>query len=103
MATLLTKPVTRKCLSASDTAGRPLLITMDGGDVVRVRPSGKRTSYEVPIQAIYYLGLVNHLVMRQKEKMREYKIKQKAGTRCRKPRPVPRIFNPKLYEVLGAK
>jgi hypothetical protein len=103
MATRLLKNVTRECLAATDTKGRTLMITLEPGDEVNVRAKGKRYSYTVSIQAIYYLALINHVTSRHKIRMAEYKQKRKDGIRCRKPSHMPRVFSPAMYEALRIK
>lgn len=103
MATQLLKKISRQTLGATDSLGRPLIITLLPGDEVQLRAKGKRFSYTVPIQAIYYLALLHSITTRHKERVKEYKLKRKAGIRCRTPKALPRVFNPMLYEALRIK
>ena len=103
MATKLVKNLTRECLAATDAQGRVLMITLEAGDEVSLRAKGKKYSYSVPIQAVYYLALINHVTSRYKIRMAEYKQKRKDGIRCRKPGHMPRVFSPSLYEALRIK
>ena len=103
MATKLVKSVTRECLAATDSKGRTLMITLEAGDEIKLRAKGKRYAYTVPIQAVYYLALINHVTTRHKLRVAEWKQKRKDGIRCRKPSHMPRVFSPAMYEALRIK
>ena len=105
MATLLSKDIVRECLAAttSEFPGRKLVVTLEAGDMISFRAKGKRYKYSVPLQAVYNMALIYTHHEIHKEKMTEYKMKKKLGTRCRKPKALPRIFSAKYYEALKLK
>ena len=100
MATLLTKDVTREAYLASDLQGRKLIITLKAGDMLSIRPKGRRVTYEVPLAACYNLALIHSANEWYCERMKTYEEKRKAGYRVRKPRRLPAIFSRKFYEAL---
>jgi len=105
MATLLTKDIVRECLAASTSEfpGRKLVVTLEAGDMISFRAKAKRFKYHVPLQAVYNMALIYTHNEIHKEKLDQFKIRKKAGMRCRKPKPLPRIFSAKYYEALKLK
>jgi hypothetical protein len=103
MATRLTRNISRECLAATDPSNRKLIVTLEAGDMIAFRPKGKRTTYKVPLQAVYFLALISTVNENYKERVAKWKDRKKAGERCRRPRPLPRIFNPTYYAALRLK
>ena len=100
MATLLMKPVSRETLAVTDHPGRKIIVTLEPGDTISFRAKGKRTSYEVPLQACYFLALIYTVNANYRERMKVWKEKKKNGQRCRTPRKISAIFNQMYYEAL---
>ena len=103
MATLLMKPISRETLAVTDYPGRKIIVTLEPGDTISFRAKGKRTSYEVPLQACYNLALIFTVNFWYKEKMKVWKEKKKMGYRCRKPKKMSAIFSQQYYEALKIK
>lgn len=55
MATVLTKPVTRKV--PRPNGDRAWIVTLRPGGFVSVREKGRRTSYEVSVESVWWLGV----------------------------------------------
>lgn len=54
MATILTKPVTREV--PRPNGDRAWIVTLRPGGTVCVREKGKRTTYEVSVESVWWLG-----------------------------------------------
>ena len=101
MVRLLIKNITRQTLKVTDLRGAPQIVTLRGGDMLEFRTKGKRYRFEVPLQACYNLALIYTAQQRYKERMAKYLEGRKNGRKMKRPRPLARIFNPKLYEALA--
>jgi hypothetical protein len=94
MATKLLKDLTRETLAVTN---------MKAGDMLEFRSKGRRFRYEVPLQACYHMSIIYSAQQWHKEKLARYIEMKKAGKKCKRPRPLPPIFNAKLYEALRMK
>ena len=103
MATILMKRLSRETLAVTDQHGRKMIVTLEPGDSISFRAKGKRTSYDVPLQACYNLALIFTVNSWYKKKMAEWKAKKKDGLRCRKPKKISAIFTQAYYEALKLK
>lgn len=54
MATVLTKAVTREV--PRPNGDRAYMVTLKPGGIISIREKGKRTSYEVSVEAVWWLG-----------------------------------------------
>lgn len=102
MATKLLKPVKREMLMGDDR-GRPMIVTLEPGDMLTFRLKGKKTTYSVPLHSCFYLAMMNKMQEEYTEKMEDYKVKQSAGfKRLKKPRkPSWAVFSQRLRDVLS--
>lgn len=92
MATKLIKPVRREMLAVSTVGkyrNRPIIVTIDGGDVIRFQIKGTRQSYETSLHFCYRLAQIMTWEEQYQQRKKEYEIKKKAGyKRLRKPRQI---------------
>jgi hypothetical protein len=100
MPTLLKKDVTRETYSVTDRRGQKVIVTLKAGDMISFRVKGKRTRYEVPLQSVFYLSLIQYLHDQHKEKVKRWKERKSIGQRARKPSRPPRIYSKKFYDAL---
>ena len=103
MATKLTKDISRETLAVTDTKGNVQIITLKAGDILEFRPKGRRIRYEVPLQACYNMALVSTFQEIYKRRVQKYNEAKHTGAKARRPKPLPRIFNARVYEALGMK
>jgi len=102
MATKLLRPVKREML-VGDDRGRPMIVTLEPGDMISFRLKGKKTTYTVPLHSCFYLGLMNKMQEEYKDKLDTYNMKKNAGyKRMKKPRkPSWAMFTKRLRDVLS--
>lgn len=100
MATKLLKDISRETLAVTDMKNQKQVITLKAGDMIEFRSKGKRFRYSVPLAACYNLALIYTHQQLYAEKLVRYQEGRKLGKKMRKPRPLPRIFSPKLYDAL---
>jgi hypothetical protein len=103
MPTKLLKDVKRETLAVIDTKGRLQIVTLKAGDMLEFRAKGKRFKYSVPLAACYNMALIYTAHEWQRARIERYNERRKNGERAKKPRPLARIFNPKLYEALATR
>jgi hypothetical protein len=103
MATKLLKDITREALAVTNMRGEIQIVTLKAGDMLQFRPKGRRTKYEVPLQACYNMALIYSAQQWYKERIAKYIQDKKNGRKVKRPRPLPPIFNSKLYEALRIK
>jgi hypothetical protein len=103
MATKLIKDIHRETLAVTDLKGAIQIVTLKGGDMLEFRTKGKRFRYEVPLQACYNMAIIYTAQQWHRERMAKYVENKKQGRRAKRPRPLPPIFSPKLYEALRLK
>ncbi|KKL46943.1 hypothetical protein LCGC14_2340540 [marine sediment metagenome] len=103
MATLLTKSLNRQTLAVTDHVGRPIVVTLEAGDMISFRARGKRYRYSVSLAAVYNLAIISTVNEHHKERVKVWKEKKKLGIRCRKPKPLPYIFSKQYFEALRIK
>jgi len=70
MTTALNKPVTRRCLVASD-AGRRLVVTLMPGDVLGIRLSRGRQHFIIPLLSCYHYAVKMHVAARRAERSKK--------------------------------
>ncbi len=100
MATKLTKNVKRETLAVK-TMGkyrdRPIIVTLEPGDVLSFRIKGTRQEASVSLAHCYQLAQIVEGEVRYKQKVKEYKEKKKLGYRhLRRPKKMDFPFN-KIY------
>jgi len=100
MARKLLKDITRETLAVTNSKGNIQIITLKAGDMLEFRSKGKRLRYEVPLAACYNMALIYTVNQWYKERIAKYLRDKKDGRRVKRPRPVSRIFNAKVYEAL---
>lgn len=103
MARLLLKDITRETLKQTDFKGNKIIVTLKAGDMLEFRSRKSKHRFEVPLGACYNLALIYSASIHYKEKLDKYNEARKNGQRKRRPKPYPRIFNPKLYQALLVK
>ena len=89
MATKLVKPVKREMLAKSTVgkySNRPILVEIDGGDLIRFRIKGTRQEYETSLHYVYRLAQIVTYESIYAAKMKKYELEKKAGMRVRKPK-----------------
>ena len=96
----LIKDVRRKTLAVKDSKDRLQIVTLKAGDMLEFRAQGKRFRYEVPLAACYNLAVIYTCHNWYKKRLAKYNEAIKDGRRMHKPRKLPKIFNPVLYEAL---
>jgi hypothetical protein len=103
MATKLLKDLTRETLAVTNTKNEIQIVTLKAGDSLEFRSKGRRFRYEVNLQACYYMAVIQSAQRWYQEKLARYIELKKAGKKCKRPKPLPSIFHPKLYEALRIK
>lgn len=96
MATQLNRIVKRE-LTRTDNRGRKLIITLLPGDVLQFRSKGKRTVFEIPLGHCFNLALLFSLENQYRQRLKEYQLKKKAGTKYLKQPKRPTLFLNKIY------
>lgn len=90
MATKLIKPVKRELLHGSTLGkhrGKPIIIILEGGDLVSFRIKGTRQLYQTTIHACYKMAQFATWARQYQDKVAVYEAKKKAGYRnLRKPK-----------------
>ena len=97
MAKKLTKDIVREALRVSDLKGAPVIVTLKAGDMLEFRTKGKRYRMDVPLQACYNLAMIYTANNIYRERMAKYIQDKKDGRRVKRPRPLAKVFNPKIY------
>jgi len=97
------KPISRETLAVTDHLGRKMVITIQPGDTLEFRGVGKRFRYSISLAACYNLAIISTVNENYKERVKVWKEKKKMGLRCRKPKPLPYIFNKQYFEALKLK
>lgn len=91
----LTKAISRETLS-TDRKGRPLVVTLEPGDMITFRPKGNRVSVSVYLGHCMMLAQIIDAEQRYKQAVADYKEAKKLGQRKRRPRkpclPFSRIY-----------
>ncbi len=100
MATLLTKDVKRETLAVTNRRGEKVIVTLKAGDMLEFRIKGKRTTFEVPLQSCFYMGMIQYMEDAYKRKVKKYKEKKLLGQRSRRPKRPPAVFSKKWYQAL---
>ncbi len=100
MATKLTKNVKRETLGVK-TRGkyrdRPIIVTLEPGDMLSFRIKGTQQEATVSLAHCYQLAQIVEGEMRYKQKVKEYKEKKKLGYQhLRQPKKIDFPFN-KIY------
>jgi hypothetical protein len=103
MATKLIKDLTRETLAVTNSKNEIQIVTLKAGDILEFRSKGRRFRYEVSLQACYYMSVIQTMQRLYQEKLTRYIELRKSGKKCKRPRPLPPIFSPKLYEALRIK
>lgn len=92
MATKLLKPVRREMLAKSTVgkhSNRPIIVEIDGGDIIRFRIKGTRQVVETSLHFCYRLAQIRTWEEDYQKRLSEYNRKKKLGyKRMRRPRPV---------------
>lgn len=96
MATKLNKKVKRE-LSAVDRKGRPIIMTIEPGDILTFRPKGLKRSVSVYAGQAFMLAQLMTIEREYSQKLKDYNVQKKAGKQfLRKPRkpfvPFGKIF-----------
>lgn len=100
MTTKLTRDIKRETLAVIDTKGRLQIVTLKAGDMLEFRAKGRRFKYEVPLAACYNLAIIYTCHQWYKKRLEKYLEGKKQGRKMKRPKGLPKIFNPKLYEAL---
>ena len=100
MAKKLLKDITRETLAVTNMKNDIQIVTLKAGDMLEFRAKGKRLRFEVPLAACYNMALIYTAQQWYKQRMIKYLVDKKEGRRVKRPRPLSKIFSPKLYEAL---
>jgi hypothetical protein len=103
MAKQLVKDITRQTLAVTDLRNNIQIVTLKAGDMLEFRTKGKRFRFEVPLQACYHMALIYTAQQWYRKRLAKYIQDRKDGRKVKRPRPLPKIFNAKLYEALKIK
>lgn len=104
MATLLIKPVKRQLLHSSTVGkhrGKPILVILEGGDLITFRIKGTRQQYQTTIHACYKMAQFATWDRMYQDKMKEYKRRKDAGERgVRKPKRISFPIDKAIIDAL---
>jgi hypothetical protein len=100
MATKLIKDIHRETLAVTDMRNNIQIVTLKAGDMLEFRSKGKRFRFEVPLMACYNMALIYTAQQWYKKRLAKYLQDKASGRKVKRPRPLPKIFNAKLYEAL---
>lgn len=103
MARQLIKDITRQTLAVTDLRQNIQIVTLKAGDMLEFRSKGKRFRFEVPLQACYNMALIYTAQQWYKKRLAKYLKDRQEGRKVRRPRPLAKVFSPKVYEALRIK
>lgn len=79
-------------MTARSTVGkysnRPILVTIEGGDMINFRIKGTRLSYETTLHYVYRLAQIVHYDRINQQRQKDYEAKKKVGMKVRKPKKI---------------
>lgn len=75
MATALTRPVSR--VTTGVHRGRPLVVTLEPGDLITVRHARTRTGYTIPLAVVYDVAVKLKVMTDKRERAKARKEKRK--------------------------
>lgn len=107
MTTQLFRPVKRELTHTTvdfgKHRGRKLTVTLQPGDVLEFQIKGTRRILEVPLKNCYMLAEILTNESDYKDRLAEYRMKQKAGLkRLRKPRKAQYPYSKVFYKALSS-
>lgn len=84
MATILKQPVHRQLMSC-DRKGRPLILSLEQGDIISLRPKGAKRTISVSIGHVFILAQMVSIDYEYNQKLKQYNADKSLGLKRRKP------------------
>jgi len=84
MAIQLSKPIKRQLMS-TDRKGRPLIVTLEPGDILSFRPKGAKRTTHVHISQCAILAQMLEVNREYEARLTKYKSDRAIGLKRRKP------------------
>lgn len=101
MATKLIKDVTRETLAIKSRKGRPVIVTLAGGDLLQFREKGKRKTFEVSLGHCFNLAFIMQHEQDYKQKLERYNEQKKYRSKLKKPKRSALPFNGIYFKVIN--
>lgn len=100
MAIKLSKTIVRELLS-TDRKGKPIIIELEGGDMLTFRLKGSPKRYSIFLGHCFRLAQIFQADSDYREKMKDYQAKKKMGMkRLRKPKQSSLPYNNVYFKAL---